>query len=735
MGGGRVVKVPMVMQMESVECGAASLTMILAYYGKWLPLEVVRTACGISRDGSSAKTIIQAARNYGLEAKGYRMTAEALRGCQPAIIHWDFNHFVVFRGFDRKGQACLNDPNAGPVKWPMEDFRKHFTGVCLTFRPTENFEKSGTQVSILSYVRKNLRGAGEAFWLTFTFALMTAFVTLVTPLFTRIFLDEILSGKNADWAPFFFTGMAALAVYQFFVVLLRSRYAKRMAGALALKGTREFLRHVLRLPISFFAMRNVGDLQQRMHLNETITHTLVEVLAPQAINIGLLVLYLLLMISYSPWLTMIGVLAAGVNLGLVKYFSTLHINLIRSMEQSEGKYFSATISCIDNIESIKAAGAETAFFKYWSGLWAHKFNVGGNVSEQQTKMALLPVLANGLVNMVVLVLGAWLILKGELTVGMLMAFQGFMGSFLDPVNAIVNASQTIVEMRSQMERVEDVMNYPEQEREAPPAREEGAVVAGEPPGPVKGASAVGLSSGKLGGHLELKHVTFGYSPLQAPLIEDFNLRIEPGHSVALVGASGCGKSTLAKLIAGLYKPWSGEILFDGRPIESISNEELTNSVAVIDQNVALFDDTVAQNIRMWDPSIEDFTMMMACNDAQIRADIVSRPEGFSTKIVKGGQNFSGGQRQRIEIATALAREPAILIMDEATSALDPKTEEEVMRHIRRLGPTQIIVAHRLSTIRDCDEIIVMDHGSILQRGCHDDLMAQEGMYRNLMRSE
>ena len=713
MGKSKLVKVPQVMQMEAVECGAASLTMILAHYGKWLPLEEVRAACGVSRDGSSAKMILRAARNYGLDAKGYRTSSEGLEGKQPAIIHWNFEHFVVFRGFDRKGRACLNDPGAGPVKWPMDEFRKHFTGVCLTFEPTEKFEKGGQQTSILSYIKKNMRGAGEAFWLTFAFALMAAFVALLTPSFTRIFLDEILSGKNADWAKWFFIGMGALAIYQFFVILLQPRYAKRVAGALALKGNKEYLHHLLRLPMPFFAMRNVGDLQQRMHLNQSITHSLVEVLAPQVINIALLVLYLALMLSYSFWLTMIGVLAAGINLAIVQYFSKQRINLIRSMEQSEGQYFSATISCIDNMESIKAAGAETGFFKYWSGLWAHKFNVNGHADREQTEMALLPVLANGLVNMAVLVLGAYLILKGDLTVGMLMAFQGFMGSFLAPVNEIVNASQNIVEMRGQMERVEDVMKYPEDHRDS------------------KGE----IQQGKLGGLLELKHVTFGYSPLQPPLIEDFNLRIEPGHSVAFVGTSGCGKSTLAKLISGLYKPWSGEILFDGRPIETISNEELTNSVAVIDQNVVLFDDTVAQNIRMWDPSIEDFTMMMACNDAQIRADIVSRPEGFGTKIVKGGQNFSGGQRQRMEMATALAKEPAILIMDEATSALDPKTEDEVMKRIRRMGPTQIIVAHRLSTIRDCDEIIVMDQGKILQRGRHEELIAVEGFYQQLMKSE
>ena len=710
---GKVVKVPQVMQMETVECGAASLTMILAYYGKWLPLEEVRTACGVSRDGSSAKSILGAARYYGLEAKGFRMSPEALEGKQPAIIHWNFDHFVVFRGFDRQGRACLNDPGFGPVKYPMEEFKKHFTGVCLTFQPTEQFEKNGQKTSIRSYIKKNLKGSGEAFWLSFIFALMVAFVSLISPLFTRIFLDEILSGKNADWAKWFFMGMGALTAWEFFVILLQSRYAKRVAGALALKSNKAYLRHLLRLPMSFFAMRHVGDLQQRMHLNETITHSLIEVLAPQVINICLLVLYLALMFSYSFWLTLIGILAAGINLAIVQYYATLRLNLIRSMQQSEGKYYSATVSCIDNMESIKSAGAETGFFKFWSGLWAHKFNINANADKQQTRMALLPVLANGIVNVAVLVLGAYLILQGELTVGMLLAFQGFMGSFLAPVNEVVNASQRIVEMRSQMERVEDVMKYPEDHREQ------------------KGD----IQQGKLGGLLELKHITFGYSPLQPPLIEDFNLRVEPGRSVAFVGKSGCGKSTLAKLISGLYKPWSGEVLFDGRPIDTISNEELTNSVAVIDQNVVLFDDTIAQNIRMWDSTIEDFTVMMACNDAQIRNDIVSRPDGFNTKIVKGGQNFSGGQRQRIEMATALAKEPSILIMDEATSALDPKTEDEVMQNIRRLGPTQVIIAHRLSTIRDCDEIIVMDQGKVLQRGRHEELIAQEGCYQNLMKSE
>ena len=708
----KVKRVPMVMQMEALECGAAALSMVLAYYGKWIPLEKVRETCGVSRDGTSAKSLLEAARGYGMEAKGYRVSPEGLEGMQPAIIHWNFNHFMVFRGF-RRGHACLNDPSAGPIEVNMDDFRRSFTGIALELKPTDAFQPEGAPISILSYVRKYLSGAKEAFWLTMLFCLLSAFVSISVPLFTNIFFDEILSGRNRDWGRIFIMALAAVALFSFVLELLKDKYSKRIAGSLALKGNVNYIRHLLHLPMPFFSMRYVGDLQQRQHLNESITKSLVDVLAPQLINISLLVLYLILMFSYSFTLSLVGILAALFNLTLIQWFAQKRVNLIRTTEQSEGKYFSATVSCIDNMESIKAAGAETGFFSYWSGLWAQKFNRANDMDDQEIRMGVVPIFISGLVDAAVLILGAVFILKGELTIGMLMAFQGFMSSFIAPVSEVVGASQKIIEMRSQMERVDDVMKYPVE---------------------VRGENGR-MAEGKLGGEVELRHVTFGYSPMQPPLIEDFSLHIEPGHSVAFVGGSGCGKSTLAKLITGLYKPWSGEILFDGRPIESISSEELTNSVAAIDQNIVLFDDTVAQNIRMWDQSIEEFTLMMACNDAQIRADIVSRPKGFATRLVKGGQNFSGGQRQRMEIATALAKEPVVLILDEATSALDPKTEDEVMQAVRMMGPTMVIVAHRLSTIRDCDEIIVLDHGHIVQRGTHDELMAQEGLYQELMNNE
>ena len=702
-------KVPMVMQMEAVECGAASLSMILAYFGKWLPLEQVREACSVSRDGSSMKNILLAAKMYGLEPSAYKVSAENLAGMEPAIIHWNFEHFVVFKGM-RKGKACLNDPGIGPVEIPMDEFRRSFTGVAMTFKLTDRFQPSGHSTNILSYIKRNLSGANEAFWLTFIFTLLLAVVTLTLPLLTRVFFDEILSGRNAQWATIFFCLMTALALFNFIVTLWQQRYSKRIAGQLALRGNINYLRHLLRLPMSFFAMRYVGDLQQRQRLNETITHSLVEVLAPQAINVMLLVLYFILMLSYNYVLTLIGVAAALVNLAVVHHYAGQRLNMVRSTQQSMGKYYSATVSCLENIESIKAAGAEEGFFQYWSGLWSRMFNKQREMHVQQSEMSLLPTLTSNLLTMAVLLVGAWYILQGDLSVGMLMAFQGFMTAFMAPVEKIVNAGQQLLEMRSQIERVDDVMKYPEDQH----------------------ADGEHSEEGKLLGELELRDVTFGYNRTQPPLIDHFNLHLRAGESVAFVGSSGCGKSTLAKLISGLYKPWSGEILFDGRPIETISSDELTNSIAVVDQNIVLFDDTLSQNIRMWDQSIEDFAILMACSDAQVHSDIMNRPEGLATKVVRGGKNFSGGQCQRFEIATALAREPMILIMDEATSALDPTTEDLVMRHIREMGITQIVVAHRLSTIRDCDQIIVMEAGHVVQQGNHEQLMQQDGLYRQLM---
>ena len=704
-----VKKVPVVVQMETVECGAACLSMILAYYGKWLSLEQLRTDCGVSRDGSNARCIVQAARRHGLDAHGYRADISHLEHMAPAIIHWNYNHFVVFKGFDG-GLAYINDPGIGSIAVSMEDFNRSYTGVAITASPTDQFKPQGHQTSILHYVRENIRGVSDAFIFTLIMGILTAFAGMLYPLFSQVFMDDIITGKNEEWTVPFFVGMGALVVFHFLLAFLDNVYGRRFSGSMSLKGNTRFLWHALNLPMEFFAQRYVGDIVQRQSLNETITTTLVRILAPYAINILLLIVYVVVMARYSFLLTLMGLMSVALNIYVVRKESELRNNLSRAMEQTEGKFYGITMSCVDNIESIKAAGAERRFFEFWAGYFARR----NNQEVLFEARSFSPYVFGHVANALVLILGAALILYGDFSIGMLMAFQGFMAEFMRPAMGLMQGSTTVIELRSQMERIDDVIAYPTEKWSDDSDEAHGA---------------------KMGGMFEMKNVTFGYSPTSEPLIKDFSMKLEPGKSVALVGTSGCGKSTIAKLVAGLYEPWSGDILFDGRKRSEISHEEYVNSVAVIDQNVVLFDDTISENLKMWDHSIEDFTMTMACIDSGIRNDIISRPRGFNTKLVKGGGNFSGGQRQRMEIATALAREPILLVMDEATSALDTVTEREVMQNIRQCGASLIVIAHRLSTVRDCDEIIVMDHGQIAERGTHDELMSRDGIYKKLMTND
>ena len=704
-----VKKVPVVVQMETVECGAACLSMILAYYGKWLSLEQLRTDCGVSRDGSNARCIVQAARRHGLDAHGYRADISHLEHMAPAIIHWNYNHFVVFKGFDG-GLAYINDPGIGSIAVTMDDFNRSYTGVAITASPTDQFKPQGHQTSILHYVRENIRGVSDAFIFTLIMGILTAFAGMLYPLFSQVFMDDIITGKNEEWTVPFFVGMGALVVFHFLLAFLDNVYGRRFSGSMSLKGNTRFLWHALNLPMEFFAQRYVGDIVQRQSLNETITTTLVRILAPYAINILLLIVYVVVMARYSFLLTLMGLMSVALNIYVVRKESELRNNLSRAMEQTEGKFYGITMSCVDNIESIKAAGAERKFFEFWAGYFARR----NNQEVLFEARSFSPYVFGHVANALVLILGAALILYGDFSIGMLMAFQGFMAEFMRPAMGLMQGSTTVIELRSQMERIDDVIAYPTEKWSDDANEAHGA---------------------KMGGMFEMKNVTFGYSPTSEPLIKDFSMKVEPGKSIALVGTSGCGKSTIAKLVAGLYEPWSGDILFDGRKRSEISHEEYVNSVAVIDQNVVLFDDTISENLKMWDHSIEDFTMTMACIDSGIRNDIISRPRGFNTKLVKGGGNFSGGQRQRMEIATALAREPILLVMDEATSALDTVTEREVMQNIRQCGASLIVIAHRLSTVRDCDEIIVMDHGQIAERGTHDELMSRDGIYKKLMTND
>ena len=712
-------KVPVVMQMEALECGAACLCMISAYYGKWVSLPKARKDCGVSRDGSVAKNILVAARSYGFDASGYKLEpADIGEMTLPAIIHWNFNHFVVVTKIDyKKKKVYINDPSRGRVVESMETFDNSFTGILLSITPSKNFKPEGRPRSVISFLKKCLKNSLFPFFLATMMSIALGIINLVYPLFDRFFIDNILTTGNENWLNWFLIISFGVLILNVFIGIVQSIHWLKIEGKFAIISASRFMWHCLRLPLEFFAQRYIGDIVSRQESTAMISLILIKKVAPMLMNLFSLIFYLFFMINYSWQLSLIGIAATIINIFIVKWTSQKLSEIQKESLPNSGKLMSVTYSAVEMIETIKSTGAENGFFERWAGFYAKQNNTNVKILKFAQYIGNIPVIIQEFVSLVLKIAGIYFIIEGKFTIGMLTAFEGFVVGFRQPIDSFMDVYQSFLGIKNEMERVEDVLDY----------KLDISVV---PETPRKK-----LSSDFLTGSLELKNITFGYSPLAAPLIENFSLKLEPGKWVALVGGSGCGKSTLSKLIMGLYQPWSGKILFDGKERNQIDPYIFHNCVSMVDQERILFHDSIKNNIKMWDNSVEDFTMIMSSDNADIHETIVSRKDGYNHIIGEGGKDFSGGQCQRIEIARALSIEPVLLILDEATSALDAKTEKKVIENIRNLACSCVVVAHRLSTIRDCDQIIVLDRGKVIETGNHEELMGKKGLYAKLVTVE
>lgn len=716
----RRARTPTLLQMEAVECGAAALGIVLHHHGRHPPLEELRVECGVSRDGSKASDILRAARRYGCEAKGMRLEpAAALKLAMPFIAHWNFNHFLVVEGA-RGNAVFLNDPATGPRRVTMEEFDAAFTGIALIVTPGPEFGRDARPAGTLRQFLPLLRQAGSAVPLSVLVSLLLIVPGLLIPAFTKIFVDDVLIHEKTDWLRPLIAIMIATALVYGALSWVQQLVLLRAQTALAIGGSARFLWHLLRLPVEFFTQRHTGDIANRVAANDRLAAVAAHQLGSSAVNAITAAFYALVMVALDVPLALTCIALGTANLAVWKLLARRREDAGRRLAQDLGRFESATVTGLLSIETLKATATDDDYFARWSGLQAiHNANqrqLGG----YGLATASVEPLIGGLTTAAILGIGGLRVVEGDMTIGTLVAFQMLVQSFMGPLSSLVAVFGTLVEAKADLARVDDVLRHPRAGPFAEPAP--------EPP-------QDDHPQRRLEGRVTLEGVSFGYQRHAPPLIEGFDLEAAPGARIALVGGSGSGKSTVAKLIAGLHRPWDGVIRFDGVPMENVPRPVLIASVGVVGQEVHVLSGSVRENLSMWDPTLSDRALADALADAELIEAVAGRPRGLSGPVAEGGANFSGGQAQRLAIARALARNPSILILDEAMSALDPVTEQRIDEAIRRRGCTCIVVAHRLSTVRDADEIVVLDRGRVVERGSHDELIVRDGAYRRLMVAE
>lgn len=718
--GGRIprpVRTPTVLQMEAVECGAAALAMVLGHHGRFVPLEELRIACGVSRDGSRAGNLLKAARGYGLTAKGMQMDLAALAEVNaPAILFWEFNHYVVYEGTTRRlGRrgVYVNDPAKGRRFVPMEEFDTSFTGVVLVFEPGEGFRRGGRRPGVMRAVPARLRGTSGTMAAAVVASLLLVAVGVAVPALSRTYIDMFLIGEQTSLLGVLFASMAvALVLTATLTALLQANLLRGRIISSTLSSAR-FFRHLLRLPVTFYSQRNPADLVQRLQSNDAVAETLARDLSAAGVDAVVVVLYAVLLWTYDPQLTLVGVAVALLNVVALRIAIRLRATGTQKLRAESARLTNTAYSGLQLIETMKATGGENGFFRRWAGQHAVTLDVQQRLGVPSAWLAIVAPTLAAFNSALILTIGGLRAVEGHLTVGLLVAFQALVTSFTAPISRLGGVAGRIQDFAADIARLEDVENFPVDR--------------------VYSRREPAASTRRLKGHVELDRVTFGYNPLDAPLLQDFSLTVGPGQQVALVGGSGSGKSTVSRLISGLHAPWAGAIRIDGMRLEDIPRGALAASVSFVDQDVFLFEGTVRDNVTLWDPSITDEAVVAALQDAAVHEVVARRPGGVHSRVEQDGRNFSGGQRQRLEIARALVRRPSVMVLDEVTSALDAVTEQIIIDNLRRRGCACVVIAHRLSTVRDSDEIVVLDRGTVVERGRHDHLVAARGPYAALVK--
>lgn len=703
--------------MEAVECGAAALAMVLGHYGRHVPLEELRIACGVSRDGSRASSLLKAARGYGLTAKGMQMEPEALAGVRaPAVLFWEFNHYVVFEGTGRRlGRrgVHINDPASGRRFVPMEEFDTSFTGVVLTFAPGDTFREGGRRPGVLAALPARLRGTSGAMAAALVASVLLVVVGAAVPALSRTYIDTFVFGARDSLLGVLFAAMGAAVVLTAVLTALQQGNLLRARLISSTLSSARFLGHLLRLPVTFFAQRSPADLVQRLQSNDTVAETLARDLAAAGVDAVVVVAYAVLLWTYDPQLTLVGVGIALLNVVAMRVVIRLRATGTQRLRADRARLTNTSYSGLQLIETMKATGGEAGYFRRWAGQHATTLEVQQRLGVPSAALAVVAPTLASLNSAVILLVGGTRAVEGAITAGLLVAFQALVTSFTAPLTRLNSVAGRIQDFAADVTRLKDVEAFP-----ADPLHTR--------PEPAAGAR-------RLAGHVTLENVTFGYNPLDAPLLTGLSLTVGPGRQVALVGGSGSGKSTVSRLLAGLYTPWEGVIRIDGRRLEDLPRGALAASVSFVDQDVFLFEGTVRDNVALWDPSVPDEAVEAALRDAAVYEDVARRPGGPHSRVEQDGRNFSGGQRQRLEIARALVREPSILVLDEVTSALDAETEAVIIDNLRRRGCACVVIAHRLSTVRDSDEIVVLDRGTVVERGRHEHLLAAGGAYARLVK--